>query len=143
LQGKTNVLTAEAVILTLKVAVVAVTLLLLGSLTALAWGNYRLHGRINLVFLILVLAALLGLELVAQVVSPGMLQEFLRQNNAVGALYVHLAFSVPSALILPVMLYSGLKRFRSFHISLGILFLVLWSGTLVTGVFFLPHSGQP
>ena len=66
-------LTAEAVILTLKIAVVAVTVLLACSLAALASGNYRLHGRINLVFFILVLAALLGLEMVAHVVQPGIL----------------------------------------------------------------------
>jgi hypothetical protein len=133
------VLTAETVILTLKIAVIAVTVLLACSLTALAFGNYRLHGRINLVFFILVLAALLGLELVTHLAMPGMLQRFLEQHGAVDALYVHLGFSVPSALLLPVMLYSGLKRFRSLHISLGVLFLVLWSGTFITGIFFLPH----
>ena len=136
-------LTAETVILTLKIAVVAVTVLLACSLTALAFGNYRLHGRINLTFFVLVLAALLGLELVAQVFHPGMLQSFLMRHDALDALYVHLGFSVPSALVLPVMLYSGLKRFRSFHIGLGILFLILWSGTFVTGIFFLPHTAVP
>ena len=136
-------LTAENVILTLKVAVVAVTVLLAFSLAALASGNYRLHGRINLVFFILVLGALLGFELVAHVVQPGMLQEFLRRNDALDSLYIHLGFSVPSALLLPAMLYSGLKRLRTVHISMGIVFLALWAGTFVTGVFFLPHTGQP
>ena len=133
-------LTAEAVILTLKIAVIAVTLLLACSLTALALGHYRLHGRINLVFFVLVLGALLGLELVTNVVSPGLLQRFLQQQDALGMLYVHLGFSVPAALILPLMLYSGLKRFRTVHISMGIVFLLLWSGTFVTGIFFLPHT---
>jgi uncharacterized membrane protein YozB (DUF420 family) len=137
------VLTAENVILTLKVAVIAVTLLLLGSLTALARGNYRLHGRINLVFFILVLAALLGLELVAQVVRPGMLQDYLRSQDALEALYVHLGFSVPSALVLPIMLYTGLKGQARVHATLGVVFLLLWSGTFITGIFFLPHSSQP
>jgi uncharacterized membrane protein YozB (DUF420 family) len=55
-------------------------------------------------------------------------------------LYIHLGFSVPAALVLPAMLYSGLKRYRSVHVSLGVVFLVLWSGTFVTGIFFLPHT---
>jgi hypothetical protein len=133
-------LTAEAVILTLKIAVIGVTLLLACSLTALALGRYRLHGRINLAFFILVLGALLGLELVTHVVSPGLLQRFLEQHDALGMLYVHLGFSVPAALLLPAMLYSGLRRFRTAHISMGIVFLLLWSGTFVTGIFFLPHT---
>jgi hypothetical protein len=134
------VLTAETVLVTLKIAVALVTVLLGCSLTALAFGNYRLHGRINLGFFVLVLAALLAFELVVQVIKPGMLQDFLRQHDALDALYVHLGFSVPSALLLPAMLYSGLKRFRSVHIALGMLFLVLWSGTFITGIFFLPHT---
>ena len=63
-------LTGPNVILTLKVAVAAVTVLLLASLVALARGQYRLHGRINLVFFTLTLAAVLGLELVIHVISP-------------------------------------------------------------------------
>jgi uncharacterized membrane protein YozB (DUF420 family) len=133
-------LTAETVILSLKIAVVAATLVLLGSLTALAFGNYRLHGRINLVFFILVLAALLGFELAAHILRPGMLQEFLREQNAVDALNIHLSFSVPAALLLPVMLYTGLKGQRRLHVPLGCLFLALWSATFITGVFFLPHT---
>ncbi len=136
-------LTAETVLLTLKIAVVAVTILLAVSLTALARGNYRLHGRLNLVFFILVLVALLGFELVAQLVNPGMLREFLRQQDALIAFYIHLGFSVPAALVLPAMLWTGLRHSRSIHISLGVVFLVLWSGTFVTGVFFLPHTARP
>jgi hypothetical protein len=135
-------LTPEIVILTLKIAVSAVTVLLVGSLTALAFGRYRLHGRINLTFFILVLAALLGFELVAQVVYPGMLVDFLRANDALDALYIHLGFSVPSALLLPVMLWTGLKGRRELHITLGVVFLTLWTGTFITGVFFLPHVGR-
>jgi hypothetical protein len=133
-------LTAEIVILTLKIAVIAVTVLLLGSLTALAFGRYRLHGRINLAFFLLVLAALLGFELVAQVVYPGMLQDFLREQGALEALYIHLGFSVPSALLLPVMLWTGLKGRYRLHVTLGVVFLTFWTGTFVTGIFFLPHA---
>jgi hypothetical protein len=130
-------------LLTLKIAVAAVTVLLAVSLTALARGNYRLHGRLNLVFFILVLVALLGFELVAQLVNPGMLRDFLRQQDALTAFYIHLGFSVPAALVLPAMLWTGLRHTRSVHISLGVVFLVLWSGTFVTGIFFLPHTAQP
>jgi hypothetical protein len=135
-------LNAETVILTLKIAVAMVTVLLACSLTAVAFGQYRLHGRINLVFFVLVLAALLGLELVTQVVRPGMLQDFLEKNDALPALYVHLGFSVPSALVLPMMLWTGLKRRRRLHVALGILFLTLWTGTFITGIFYLPHAGR-
>src|SRR5439155_3416690 len=58
------------VILILKVAVASVTVLLLLSLLVLWRGNYRLHGRINLAFFVLTLAALLGFELIIRVVDP-------------------------------------------------------------------------
>jgi uncharacterized membrane protein len=126
-------LTPENVILTLKIAVVAVTVLLVCSLTALALGRYRLHGRIKL----------LGLEAVTQIARPGMLQEWLKSQDALDALYVHLGFSLPAALVLPIMLYTGLQRHRRVHVALGAVFLVLWIGTFVTGVFFLPHAARP
>lgn len=133
-------LTAEATILTLKVAVVAVTLLLVVSLLAMLRGNYRLHGRINIVVFVLTLSSLLGLELLARVIDPEMFNEFFTRTDGWTALYAHLVFSVPTALILPVMLFTGLKRRRCVHVPLGIVFLILWAGTLVTGVFFLPHE---
>ena len=135
--------TAGNVILTLKVAVIGVTLLLICALVALAFGKYRLHGRINLIFFVLSLAALLGLEVVARLVDPDMFKEHFERTQAWMALYVHLAFSVPSALLLPVMLYTGLKGIRKVHITLGALFVVLWTGTFITGVFFLPHTTSP
>ena len=58
-------LTAENTILALKIAVSAVTVLLLASFVALLRGNIRLHGRINTVFFILTISALVGLEVVA------------------------------------------------------------------------------
>lgn len=132
-------LTAGSIILTLKVAVVAVTLLLLGSLTALWRGWYALHGRINLVFFVLTLSALVGLEVITRVVSPDLFRDFFERHQAQGTLFVHLCFSIPAAVLLPVMLATGWKRRRSIHIGLGLLFLVLWTGTFITGVFFLPH----
>src|SRR5688572_21491721 len=55
-----------SIILILKIAVSTVTLLLLASLVALARGNYRLHGRINLVFFILTVSAVIGFETLLQ-----------------------------------------------------------------------------
>jgi uncharacterized membrane protein YozB (DUF420 family) len=132
-------MTGPQVILSLKVAVIAVTLLLLASLAALWRGNVRLHGRINLVFATATLTAVLGLELLVRVIDPGLFRYF--SPETAQALRVHLCFSVPSALLLPVMLYTGLKHHRTLHIALAVGFSVLWAGTFITGVFFLPHSG--
>jgi hypothetical protein len=131
---------AGLIILVLKIAVVAVTLLLGCSLVALFRGQYRLHGRINIVFFVLTMAALIGLELIAQLLSPGLFLEYLRERGAMGILWIHLGFSVPSALLLTVMLFTGLKHRRNVHIGLGIVFLILWTGTFITGVFCLPND---
>lgn len=133
-------LTAPNVILVLKVAVIAVTLLLLGSLLAVFRGNYRLHGRLNLAFFVLTLAAVLGLETVSRVLEPELFRRFFEETHTVGRLYVHLSFALPAALVLPLMLYTGLTRRRRTHLTLAVLFGVLWTGTFITGVFFLPHS---
>lgn len=132
-------LQAGTVILILKIAVVAVTVLLAASLTALWRGNYRLHGRINIVFFVLTLAALLGLEVIVRVLEPAIFDEHFKEPAAKTALWVHLWFSMPSAALLLAMLPSGLRHYRKLHIGLGLVFLGFWMGTLVTGVFFLPH----
>jgi uncharacterized membrane protein YozB (DUF420 family) len=133
-------LTGWTVVLILKIAVVAVTALLLTSLVALARGHYRLHGRINLVFFTLTLTALLSLEVVAHFLTPSPMEEFLSHEANRQALRVHLVFSVPAAVVMPAMLYTGLTRRRTQHLMLAALFSVLWIGTFVTGVFFLPHT---
>jgi uncharacterized membrane protein YozB (DUF420 family) len=126
--------------MTLQVAVATVTVLLLASLVALYRGQYRLHGRINLVFFTLTLAAVLGLELIIRVVSPGVF-DYIRANPPLyRALNTHLCFSVPAALLMPVMLYTGLTRRRAYHLALACVFAVLWTGTFITGIFFLPHN---
>jgi hypothetical protein len=132
-------LTGPAVILTLKVAVAAVTVLLLASLFALARGNYRLHGRINLAFLVLTLTAVLGLELVVRVLDPQVFDYF--DETTRRALRIHLMFSVPAALLLPVMYITGRGGRGALHFALALVFAVLWAGTFVTGIFFLPHAG--
>jgi hypothetical protein len=131
---------AGFVILILKIAVAGVTVLWIGSLIALVSGNTRLHGRINIVFFALTLAALTGLEVVVRVISPGIFDDYFEQHHAQNAMSVHLMFSVPSALLLFFMLFTGLRHKRNFHIAAGILFSLLWTGTFITGIFYLPHE---
>lgn len=131
---------AGVIILILKIAVFAVTLLFLASLIALACGRQRLHGRINYAFFALTLSALVGLEVIARLVSPEIFDRFLEERDAKGSLYLHLCFSLPAAVLLFVMLFTGLKHKRYLHIAAGIVFSVLWTGTFITGIFFLPHE---
>jgi uncharacterized membrane protein YozB (DUF420 family) len=126
------------VILTLKVAVCAVTLILFASFAALARGNYWLHGRINMVFFALTATALVSLELVARVLNPNLFDYFDDRTRQI--LAIHLCFSLPSAGLMPVMLFTGLTHRRIWHLRLAAIFAVLWIGTFITGVFFLPHS---
>ncbi len=128
------------ILLLLKIAVLAVTVLFAASLLALARGNYRLHGRINLVFFVLTLTALLGFEGIIQILSREMFDEYVERTNSRLALNIHLAFSLPAALVLPFMLFTGKMHKRQVHIVLGLLFTLLWTGTVITGVFFLPHE---
>ena len=133
-------LTGPNVILALKTAVIAVTLLLLASLAALLRGRYRLHGRLNLAFFTLTLTAVLGLELVTRVLVPDAF-DYIRDNETLSqAMRIHLCFSVPSLIVLPAMLYTGLRRLRAAHLTLAVLFAALWTGTFITGVFYLPHT---
>ncbi len=131
------------VILGLKVAVIAVTLLLLASLLALARGRVRLHGRINILFFILTVSALFVFEVVIRYLNREAFDYLNADPLLRHALNVHLCFSVPSALLMPLMLYTGLSRRRTAHLILAFIFGVLWFGTFVTGVFFLPHSAAP
>ena len=130
-------LTGPSVILTLKIAVVAVTLLLLASLAALARGNYRLHGRLNTAFFVLTLSALLGLEVLVRLINPQLFDYF--DEDTRRRLLVHLCFALPAAVLLPFMLWTGWTRRRSAHVSVAVLFGALWLGTVITGLFFLPH----
>jgi hypothetical protein len=130
-------LTAENIILTLKIAVITVSILLTASLTAAALGRYRLHGRINIVFFVLTLTAVLGLEVIARFLAPDLFREYFDRRQSWTNLYVHLSFSLPAALLLPFMLLSGLRRWRVAHLAVGYVFLAFWIGTVITGVFFL------
>ena len=131
-------LSPGAVILALKIAVGAVTVLLAASLVALAAGKPRWHGRINTVFFALTATTVLGFEIVIRFVQPDLTSGFSPEQRE--ALSIHLGFSIPAALLLPAMLYTGTRRYKRTHVALAVVFLVLWSGTVVTGLFFLPHS---
>jgi hypothetical protein len=132
------VLTGPNVILALKVAVAAVTVLFLTSLVALARGHYRLHGRLNLAFFVLTAAALIALEVVVRILDPRIFDYFDERTRLL--LTVHLAFALPAAALMAAMLYTGLTRRRDLHLYLAGAFTVLWAGTFVTGIFFLPHA---
>ena len=132
-------LTGQYVILALKIAVGAVTVLLLASLTAIALGKRRLHGRINVAFFVLTLAALIAFEGVVRLVNPDIFGYYDAPGNENMRtwLRIHLCFSVPSAVLLPFMLFTGLRSRRKVHLALAAVFGVLWTGTFITGVFFL------
>src|SRR3954454_22790596 len=107
--------TGPQIILALKVLVSAVTVLLVASLVALALPRPRLHGRINTVFFVLTLTTVAGFELLLQFVDVS--AAFDPETRA--ALRTHLLFAVPSALLLPVMLFTGKTRRKAAHIALG------------------------
>ncbi len=126
------------VILTLKVAVVTVTVLLVASVVAIARGNRRLHGRLNVIFFTLTLITLLGFEVLIQLIRPDVFDYFKQHEDLLRLLRIHLCFSIPSAIVMPAMLYTGLTHRRKLHLTLAVLFAILWTGTFVTGVFFMP-----
>jgi uncharacterized membrane protein YozB (DUF420 family) len=126
--------TGPTIILALKVAVSAVTLILLAALIALARGNYRLHGRLNLLFFVLTVSAVIAFETLLQLGAD--VKGHMNEVQLL-ALNIHLCFAGPLPVVMGVMLYTGLKHHRRIHIALSIVFGTLWLGTLITGVFFL------
>jgi len=123
------------IILALKVLVATVTVLLVASLIALLLKRPRLHGQINTLFFALTMSTVFGFEVLLQFVDVSATFDDATRE----ALRVHLCFSIPSALLLPIMLYTGKTRRKSVHIAFGIVFSIVWTGTFITGVFFLPH----
>ncbi len=128
--------TGPEIILTLKVLVAAVTAVLLASLAALAAGRPRLHGRLNAAFFVLTMSTVVGFEALLQFVDV----KSAFDPAAREALRVHLCFAVPSAVLVPAMFVTGIRRRKRLHLGLSAVFSALWTGTFVTGVFFLPHS---
>ena len=115
------------ILLTLKVLVCAVTVLFAAAVWAIATGRKKLHGRSNTAFFALTLSTVVGFELLLKFgveVSTAFTDE---ERRALG---VHLWFAVPSAVL----------KWKRMHVACGLLFTLLWAGTFVTGVFFLPHA---
>lgn len=132
-------LTPTLVILSLKYAVGAVTVLLVFSLIALAKGKIKLHGKINLVFFILTVAALFLFEIVVRMIDPVLFSGLWKNPELAKSLKIHLCFAVPSALLMGIMLFTGLRKFKVLHRRVAIVFLVCWIGTFYTGIFWLPN----
>ena len=122
--------TGPQIILTLKVLVVAVTLLLLASLVALVLKRPRLHGQINTAFFALTMLTVAAFETLLQWIDVSAAFD----SAARTALHTHLWFSVPSALVLPAMFISGKMQRKRLHLALAAVFCVLWTGTVITGL---------
>jgi hypothetical protein len=129
---------SATIILTLKILVSAVTLLYAAAIVAILLKRRTLHGRLNTAFFILTLTTVIGFELLLRF---GLDASATFSPEAMQALRVHLCFAVPSALLLPIMFFLGVTHRKRLHMALGVLFTILWIGTFITGVFFLPHSG--
>jgi subtilisin family serine protease/uncharacterized membrane protein YozB (DUF420 family) len=136
-----ELLTGPNVILALKFAVGLVSVLLAFAVWAAWRKNYRLHGRINMAFFALTMTAVVLFELVIRVIKPG-IYDYLRSDPEVfPRLRVHLSFAIPSALLMPAMLWTGMKR-RRIHRKLTVVFALFWILTFITGIFFLPHAAK-
>jgi uncharacterized membrane protein YozB (DUF420 family) len=127
-----------AVILTLKVLVCAVTVLFAVAVWAIVTGRKTLHGRVNTAFFVLTMVTVVGFELLIRL---GMDVTTAFSDETRQMLRIHLLFAVPAAAVLPVMYWSGWTGRKRLHLPLAVVFAILWAGTFVTGVFFLPHDG--
>jgi len=126
-----------AIILTLKILVSLVTVILIAAIVAVATGRKRLHGRLNTLFFVLTMLTVVVFEGLIRFGVP-ISETFSVETRA--ALRIHLYFAVPSALLLPVMLWSGATGRKTLHKVCAAAFAIAWAGTFVTGVFWLPHE---
>lgn len=124
------------IILCLKVAVTAVTLLLVAAFVALVRGHVRWHGRLNVVSFVLTMLAVLGFEVLVRLSVP-VTAHFTESDHF--WLRVHLCCVIPLVPVMVAMLVTGLRHRRAPHLGLAGLFALLWVGMLVTG-FLLPHT---
>lgn|GEM_PF-2083719 len=130
-------LTGPTIIYILKCLVLLVTALFLAAIAAIATGSKRLHGQINTVFFILTMTTVVAFELLLRFgidVTSGFSPEARR------ALQIHLVFAIPSAVLLPLMFWTGSTGRRRWHTLLAGLFSLFWLGTVITGIVFLPHE---
>lgn len=130
--------TGPTIILTLKVLVSAVSLLYAAAVIAILLNRKKLHGRLNTAFFFLTMTTVVGFELLLRI---GIDVAATFSDEALQALRIHLCFAVPSAILLPLMMLSGVRHWKKLHVATGVLFTLFWIGTFITGVFFLPHAG--
>lgn len=130
-------LTPANVILGLKIAVGAVSLIFLASTLSIILKKKKLHGLLNTIFFVLTMTAVIAFEVIIRFILPDLTAQFSPEARRV--LGIHLFFSIPSALLLPVMLWTGKKHHR-WHVPLAVVFSTVWFGAAVTGIFFLPHD---
>jgi hypothetical protein len=95
------------IILALKAAVLAVTVLLLASLVALVCGKYRLHGRIGTAFFVLTACALVALEVITRWVDAAVFAYLETDSELQRGLAVHLGFAIPATVLMGLMLLTG------------------------------------
>lgn len=131
-------ITGPQIILLLKCAVGLVTILLLASGVALARRRYRLHGIINSWMASLTLITVIGFELLLRFSDLKVTESW--DETARTALTVHLCFVIPLIPMLVFMLVTGWKHRVRMHLGLSVLFLILWLGMFITGMFYLPHT---
>lgn len=124
-------LSGPLIILTLKVLVSLVTVIYLTAIVALVKGALRWHGRLNTLFFVLTMTTVVAFEVLLRF-GTDVSSSF--SPEAREALRVHLMFSIPSTLLLPLMIVSGWIRWRRAHVPLGVLFSLCWLGTLITGL---------
>jgi uncharacterized membrane protein YozB (DUF420 family) len=129
-------LTGPTIILTLKVLVTLVTVLFTAAIVAIVIGERRWHGRLNWAFFILTMTTVIGFEMLLRL-GTDVSATF--SPEAKEALRVHLYFAIPSAILLPMMLYTGATHRRRVHLVLATAFTLMWIGTLITGLG-LPHE---
>ena len=128
----------STIILTLKVLVCTVTLLFAIAVGAILMGHKRLHGWVNTIFFVLTMSTVFGFELLIRI-GGDITATF--SPEARQALRIHLMFAIPAAVIMPVMFWSGWTQRKRLHLPLAVVFTLVWIGTFITGVFFLPHRG--
>lgn len=131
-------ITGPSVILGLKVAVGLVTLILIASAIALALKKPRLHGILNTLMTVLTLAAVVVFEVIIRFMGVDVKEHM--NEDARFALQIHLCFVIPLTPFLIWMLISGWKRRIRMHLAVSVIFLTLWIGMFITGMFFLPHK---
>lgn len=129
--------TGPQIILGLKVAVALVTLILIASGICLAMKKPRLHGILNSILTMLLLVTVIVFEVLIRIVGIDVKAHMNEQARF--ALKIHLCFVIPLTPILLWMLITGWKRRIRMHLAVSVLFLILWTGMFITGMFFLPH----